>query len=121
MTCPGFGIDFVSSSLSIVLIGVSLALAVSALFASCDGAALGAEPCADVSGVGGEELADEESEDEGTAGGVDGSEDDAGADGEVGACAAMRSFATSSDRLHAPRAKLRAISDTSAAWIPAFI
>jgi hypothetical protein len=107
-----------------VLIGVSLALAVSALLASCDEAALGDRLCADVSGVGTEEPADEESDDdEGAAGGV-GSEDGAegaGTEGEVGVRAAIRWSATSSDRPHAPSARLSAHSAMSAARIRDFI
>ena len=117
MTCPGFGIDFDSSSLSIVLIGVSLAFAVSALLVSCDEALPGDVLCGDASGVG-DELDAEESD-----AGVDGDDDggeDAGADGEVGVRAAMRCLATSS-RLQAPSARLSANSDTSAACIRIFI
>jgi hypothetical protein len=118
LACPGFGIDFVSSSLSIVVIGVSLAFAVSALFVSCDEALLGDAFCVDVSGVG-DELDAEESA-EGVDGGADDGGEDSGADGEVGVRAAMRCLATSS-RLQAPSARLSANSDNSAAWIRIFI
>lgn len=118
MTCPGFGIDFDSSSLSIVLIGVSLAFAVSALLVSCEEALPADVFCVDVSGVG-DELDAEESG-EGVDGGADDGGDDSDADGEVGVCVAMRCLATSS-RLQAPSARLSANSDTSAAWIRIFI
>lgn len=118
MTCPGCGIDFVSSFLSIALIGVSLAFAVSALLVSCDEALLGDALCVDVSGVG-DELDAEESA-EGVDGGADDGGEEAGADGEVGVRAAVRCLATSS-RLQAPSARLSANSDTSATWIRIFI
>src|SRR5215813_10059024 len=98
-----------------VLIGGSLAFAVSAALASCGGPTLGDGLCTDVSEIGEEGPADDESDDdEGTAGDVDSADDAAGADGEGGVRAAKRCFATSSDRLHAPSARLSANSDTSA-------
>ena len=118
MTCPGFGIDFDSSSLSIALIGVSLAFAVSTLLVSCEEALPGDVFCVDVSGVG-DELDAEESG-EGVDGDADDGGEDAGADGEVGVRAAMRCLATSS-RLQAPSARLSANSDTSDACIRIFI
>jgi hypothetical protein len=125
LACPGCGIDFVSSSLSIVLIGGSVAFAVSALLTSCDEPALGNELCACVSGVGDEGPADEESDDnEGAVGGDVDSEDEAegaGADGEVGVRAAIRCFAMSSERPQAASATLTASSETSAACIFIFI
>jgi hypothetical protein len=118
LACPGFGIDFVSSFLSIVLIGVSLAFAVSALLVSCDEALLGDTLCVDVSGVG--DALDADESDEGADGDVDDGDEDAGADGEVGVRAAMRCLATSS-RLQAASARLSANSDTTIACIRPFI
>jgi hypothetical protein len=115
LACPGCGIDFVSSFLSISPIGVSVAFAVSALFT--------AWPCGNASGVDDEAFEEELSDDDGTDE-DDESDDEAGgaeAGGDVGVRAAVCCFATSSDRLQAPSATLSANNEINAACMRAFI
>ena len=87
---------------------MSLAFAVSELFASCADA-----PCeaALESAVDGEALVEAESEDGVGAVGFDGAAE-GGTDGDVGVREAMRWLARSFDRLHAPSAKLSTSIET---------